>query len=514
MLDRLLRWPSLLFVTAVLGASLAVVWRRYPAVADRGTDAVCLLALAVAFASLLFSAHRRQRSDERMPLYLFSAGLLIFAFGQLMLPGLAYFTRFHCPSILSAVLFLLAHVLIGIGLLLNGGRYPKAPINIISVIMDGAITVFAFIVILLQRGVDAAFAPRGPVGTELITWGYAAGILLMLICLVVSMSATLPVHQRGPQRLFLLGIGLVLLGDEVLRQYPVIHLAGAFPSSLLLWTLGYPLFGIAACWEHADRPKDAVQAREPDEFLGAGNMAVPLLLITVETVLILLNTRGTLHTPHALLLVRLFLLLACALLARFFLYVIRSRMAYLALLARVRESEHLSITDALTSLPNKRACMQRLDDELARAKRYQRPFTVIFGDIDFFKLVNDVHGHQVGDIALIAVGKYMRSRIRNTDMVARLGGEEFVLILPETNVNGAVILAERLRGGIDHMPLFTPQGQELHLTISLGIAGYPETSETPEDLLKHADEAMQRAKEAGRNRVMTAKAKVSVFKAE
>ncbi|MHB0940014.1 MAG: GGDEF domain-containing protein [Armatimonadota bacterium] len=514
MLNRLLRWPSLLFVTAVLGASLAVVWRRYPAFADRGTDAVCLLAIAVAFACLLFSAGRRHRADERMPLYLFGAGLLVFAIGQLVLPGLSYFTRLHCPPILSAILFLLGHVLLGIGLLLNGGRYPKSPIGIISVTVDGIITVFAFIVVLLQREIDATVAPRGPVGAELVGWGYAAGILLMLVCLVISLSATLPVHQRGPQRLLLLGIGLVLLGDEVLRQFPAIHWDGAFPSSLLLWTLGYPLFGIAACWEHAARPKDAVQARDADEFLGAGNMAVPMLLITAETVLILLNTRGVLDSEHALLLVRLFVLLACALLVRFFLYVIRSRMAYLALLARVRESERMSVTDALTSLPNKRACMQRLEDELARARRYQRPFTVIFGDIDFFKLINDVHGHQVGDIALIAVGKYLRSRIRNTDMVARLGGEEFVLILPETSVNGATILAERLRDGIANMPLFTPQGQELHLTISLGIAGYPETSETVDDLLNHADEAMQRAKESGRNRVMTAKAKVSVFKAE
>lgn len=449
-----------------------------------------------------------------MPLYLFCAGVLAFALGQLLLPGLSYFTRLHCPPILTAILFLLAHVLIGIGLLLNGGRYPKSPIGIISVAADGVITLFAFIVILLQREIDAALAPRGPVGAELVGWGYAAGILLLLLCLVVSMSATLPVHQRDPQRLLLLGMGLVLLGDEVLRQLPVVHPADGFPVSLLLWTLGYPLLGIAACWEHAARPKDAGQAREPDEFLGAGNMAVPMLLITAETVLILLNTRGVLHSPHALLLTRLFVLLTCALLARFFLYVIRSRMAYQALLARVRESERMSVTDALTGLPNKRACMQRLEDELARAKRYGRPFSVIFGDIDFFKLINDVHGHHVGDLALIAVGKYLRGRIRTTDLVARLGGEEFVLILPETSVNGAAILAERLRDGIQHMPFFTPQGQELNLTISLGIAGYPETSETVEDLLKHADEAMQRAKESGRNRVMTAKAKVSVFKAE
>jgi len=513
-LRRIFSWPSLLVVTVLPGIALAVGWWRYPAAAERLSYGLCLFAALLAFLYLLVAAHRRQRADERMPLYLFGAGLLFFAAGQLIGPGLIFFSRFHFPPVAGTILFLLGHLLLGIGLLLNGGRYPRAWISIVSVASDVALTAFAYLVIVLQRGVDAAFAPHGPVGTELIAGGYAAGMLLALLCLVVSVSATLPVHLRGPQRLLLFGVALVLLGDEMLRQFPLIHLSGDFPFPLLLWTLGYPLFGIAAFWEHAVRPRDAGQAREPDEFLGAGNMAVPMLLIATEMTLILLNTRGALHSPRALLLFRLFVLLACTLLARFLLHVARSRLAYLALLARVRESERMSVTDPLTGLPNKRACVQRLEDELARAARYQRSFTVLFADIDFFKLVNDIHGHQVGDQALIEVGKFLRTRIRTTDQIARLGGEEFVLILPETNVSGAVILAERLRGGIEHMPLFTPRGNELNLTISVGIAGYPETSETTDDLLKHADQAMQRAKEAGRNRVMTAKSKVSVFKAE
>lgn len=452
-----------------------------------------------------------RRADERMPLYLFCAGLLFFAIGELIGPGLELFLSFHFPAVVSVSCFLLGHLLLGIGVLLNGGRYPKTWIGIISVAFDVALTAFAFLLIVLLRGVDTAL---GPVGMELVAGGYAAGMLLMLLCIVASLSATLPLHHRQPQRLLLLAMGLVLVGDEVLRQFTVISWAGSFPFPLLLWTLGYPLLGIAAYWEYADRPRGAGEARDPDEFLSAVNAVVPGLLIAIVTVMLFLDVRGALHSPRALLLFQLFVLLAFGMLARFLLYVASSRLAYLTLLTRLRQSERMSMTDVLTGLANKRACMERLEDELARAARYRRQFAVIFADIDFFKLVNDVHGHQTGDKALIAVGKYLHSSIRTTDMVARLGGEEFVIILPETNVSGAAMLAERLRAGIERISLFTPHGEALRLTISLGIAGHPETSENANDLLKHADEAMQRAKETGRNRVMMAKAKVSVFKAE
>jgi len=184
-----------------------------------------------------------------------------------------------------------------------------------------------------------------------------------------------------------------------------------------------------------------------------------------------------------------------------------------ALLARLAELAALSImsasardqmptlasTDHLTGLWNRRAFQERLAAELERARRYDRPLALVMLDIDHFKRINDVHGHPVGDRVLIEVASRIFSTVREGEVVARVGGEEFAWILPETDGDGAVAAAERVRAAISAQT-FTGVGR---LTISLGVCDLDE-GETASELVRLADRALYRAKAGGRDRVARA----------
>jgi diguanylate cyclase (GGDEF)-like protein len=166
-----------------------------------------------------------------------------------------------------------------------------------------------------------------------------------------------------------------------------------------------------------------------------------------------------------------------------------------------RRLELLSITDGLTKLHNHR----HFQDELARAfeesQRYHRPLSLVMVDLDFFKKVNDSHGHAAGDEVLKSIAAIFSQSIRSTDLAARYGGEEFALMLPETNLDDAVAFAEKLRSLVDDTPINTQAGP-LKLTISLGVASVPHSRvHSAKDLVVTADKALYRAKRSGRNRV-------------
>jgi diguanylate cyclase (GGDEF)-like protein/PAS domain S-box-containing protein len=153
--------------------------------------------------------------------------------------------------------------------------------------------------------------------------------------------------------------------------------------------------------------------------------------------------------------------------------------------------------DALTDLPNRRAFDDVFRQEIARTGRYDRPFCVAIGDIDHFKTVNDTFGHQVGDAVLKNLAEFMRSSLRTTDYVARWGGEEFTILLPETNLADAGELLNRLRVGVSSHVI--PEiGRAV--TLSFGVTACTK-SDRPDDLLKRADRALYTAKQTGRNRV-------------
>jgi diguanylate cyclase (GGDEF)-like protein len=159
-------------------------------------------------------------------------------------------------------------------------------------------------------------------------------------------------------------------------------------------------------------------------------------------------------------------------------------------------------TDALTGVSNRRALMDRLEREMERARRYRHPLAVLFFDIDRFKTFNDTYGHQFGDLVLKELANIARRSVRSIDLVGRYGGEEFVAVLPETDGDRALIVAERLRQNVVRYPFTLPSGERVGVTISVGVAVYPVDADTVTDLVHTADAALYAAKAGGRNRVV------------
>ncbi len=172
--------------------------------------------------------------------------------------------------------------------------------------------------------------------------------------------------------------------------------------------------------------------------------------------------------------------------------------------------EHLVIsglTDALTGLHNRRYLERRLGEEISRARRYHQPLSCLFLDADHFKRVNDQHGHAAGDSVLREISLRVRECLRASDVATRFGGEEFTLLLPQTDIDEACHLAERIRIAIGSRPIPTPAGAELNITLSIGVSQLPQSE--PEDpaaagrrLLEQADQALYQAKKQGRDRVV------------
>jgi diguanylate cyclase (GGDEF)-like protein/PAS domain S-box-containing protein len=157
--------------------------------------------------------------------------------------------------------------------------------------------------------------------------------------------------------------------------------------------------------------------------------------------------------------------------------------------------------DHLTGLSNRRHFMAQGDVELSRAVRYNTPLSVLMLDIDFFKEVNDTYGHQAGDTILQAIGKFCLNTTRKVDLAARLGGEEFAIILPATDAKGALLVAEKLREFIANMEVRIPPDLSIHVTISIGVSTLDNKDINIDTLLNQADKALYKAKKTGRNKV-------------
>ncbi len=164
------------------------------------------------------------------------------------------------------------------------------------------------------------------------------------------------------------------------------------------------------------------------------------------------------------------------------------------------------ITDSLTGVFNRRYLDRRLDDEVASARRYKQPLSVMLLDIDHFKQINDQYGHQTGDQVLIALGEIATEVLRETDVLTRYGGEEFLILSPHTPLAGAIKLAERLRQHIEAYDFGLPRTlgatPSAKVTASIGVAVLDSDTGTAGSLVRAADESLYRAKQQGRNRVI------------
>jgi len=171
----------------------------------------------------------------------------------------------------------------------------------------------------------------------------------------------------------------------------------------------------------------------------------------------------------------------------------------------------LAFVDYLTGLPNFRSLSERFDNEIKRATRYGRLLSLIMFDLDGFKEINDRCGHLAGNAVLKHVAGLLRGFVRETDVAGRFGGDEFMVLLPETPKHIAEGLAKQIRALICNTPLRWEEGEPLRLTVSLGMASFPRDARTAETLMAEADGAMYHAKRSGRNRVFFSKPRTSAL---
>jgi diguanylate cyclase (GGDEF)-like protein len=172
--------------------------------------------------------------------------------------------------------------------------------------------------------------------------------------------------------------------------------------------------------------------------------------------------------------------------------------------------EHENITDPLLGIYNRRYLNRKLEEETSRALRYKMPLSLLMVDVDHFKNINDTHGHQIGDQALIHLSRLLMDSVRNLDVVARYGGEEVLIIVPDTPPQTATELARRLNQYVAGQPLTVTDTngikQEIRMTVSIGVASLNYQSDNMQKLLERADAALYQAKQNGRNQVVVSEA--------
>ncbi len=173
---------------------------------------------------------------------------------------------------------------------------------------------------------------------------------------------------------------------------------------------------------------------------------------------------------------------------------------------RISDLEHETLTDPLTGVYNRRFMEQRLAEEVSKARRYCFQLSILLFDLDRFKQINDRYGHQAGDQVLSEISTVVKEQLRDSDLLSRYGGEEFLVIAPNTGPAEAALLAERLRARIEANVFLRERkeanGRGLNLTVSIGLASFDDDSATEETLIGTADRNLYRAKGEGRNRVV------------
>jgi two-component system, cell cycle response regulator len=331
---------------------------------------------------------------------------------------------------------------------------------------------------------------------------YPAGEFVMISCLIlftINMSGRL----LRLAVIFLFTGTLAYLFPEVIRQYAYIHSILTLPWWIFTsWVEGCFFFALAAqvihCLPVTSTSSEAQKKQKSPSSIPLWRVLLPYAFIPAVIVLLFyvwstdkridLLSIGT-YSCGISLLILIFI--------RQVLTLRESHQLNHYLQAANGRLEALATTDPLTELPNHRALMTALTSELERAERFQRSCTLLFFDIDHFKALNDGYGHAAGDEVLATFGQRLCHTVRKIDTVGRWGGEEFLALLPETTIQEAQDIAERILKAVGQQAF--PIGGGLYITCSIGVASYPIHAEALNDLVNAADQAMYAAKRLGRN---------------
>jgi len=352
----------------------------------------------------------------------------------------------------------------------------------------------------ILQGYDSLFA-------KFVGAAYPFADLVLMFCLLLLASRSSSSALRPALLLLSLGLLVVVSTDSI---YDMQALSNAYFTGGLLdlgWPLGYTIIGLAIQalpWGNIS-PATGDQFAPASERQKAWSSLIAYALIPPEFVFVFILWHDNLVGPLAQ-----GVYLGAALLIG--LIVVRQVFVIwetLHLNAALRHAnlrlESMATTDPLTELPNHRALQSLLGQEGERARRFGRPFSLLFFDGDRFKQVNDTYGHAVGDIVLRELGERARSVLRAGDTVGRFGGEEFLVLLTETAEQEARAVAERLRSAVAALPLATREVEGgIAVTVSIGVASYPTDGNAVNLIQEQADQAMYWAKRLGRNQVRTA----------
>jgi len=465
------------------------------------------------------------RKVQRWTPILLSLSLLSYVIGQsiwicydVILHQTAAFPGWDDAGYLGVYPFLLLGILL----------LPTRPLPVISrlrIVLDGlmimmAVVAFSWYFILgptMLQGDGTTFA-------KLVGVAYPLSDLLMIFCLLRLAFGSSDADLRPTIRLLSFALLIMVLTDSI---YDYQTLQGHYGTNGLLevgWSVGFMLLGLAVQAMLLVRQKASAATSSSQAPTGEATSDMPAMWRSllpyafVPAVGLLVaytwHTGGNSPLEWGVYLGGA-LLIGLVLLRQVF--AMRETVTYAKELHIAQEElsannqalseantrlQALATTDPLTGLPNHRAFVAALDQELKRSHRYYRPCALLFLDLDHFKALNDGYGHPAGDAVLQEFSTLVRTLLRGMDTLGRWGGEEFVALLPETDVEGALAAAERLRTAVA-AHIFSVGGG-VRLTCSIGIAAYPFDSEERDGLISCPDQAMYAAKKLGRNQVRTA----------
>jgi diguanylate cyclase (GGDEF)-like protein len=526
--DRLL----LLGITVVIAfALLFLAWIAirpahqllFTTVDDLAQSVGILLVAPLAFRGI--RSNPMSRARKWAPILL-GGGALAFAVGQLIWTFyesvLQQETPF--PSWADAG-FLLEYPLLTLGILLLA-RGQSSITSRTRVLVDGLIALIGIVTFswyfvlgptLLQGG-ESAFA-------KIVGTAYPAWDLVLIACVFVLFTRKQDATLRPAITVLAVGLSIVVITDS-LFDYLTLHNLYSTGSIIDLgWPLGQGLVCVAAGMaalaiqraSSANRAgtESASDSGSAPERPVAWRWLLPYALVPGVAALAIYTAKASANTQlepgvyigGTILVALLFARQVLVMHDNRGLYG-RLKLAYRELGSKNRDLgeanqrlQTLATTDPLTELPNQRAMIATIDQELERGRRYGRQCALLFIDLDHFKKVNDMHGHLVGDSVLQEVSAVLRTTHRNVDALGRWGGEEFVAVLPEVDAQSAMIVADRIREGIAAHAF---QSAQCSFTCSIGVAGYPDDADSRDKLIDAADRAMYGAKHLGRNQVRAA----------